>query len=62
MPGKRKLNGVGPDTRPKTINCVTLTPEEWLEVDRLMDELDATKGYVAATLIRDGLKRRRRRA
>lgn len=62
MPGKRKLNGIGPDTRPKTINSVTLTKEEWAEIDRLMDELDATKGYVAAMLIRDGLKRKRRRA
>jgi len=59
MGAKRKLNGISPDTRPKTVTAIPLTKAEWAKVGELMDEIDATQGYLFAEAMRGWLKRRK---
>lgn len=52
MPGRRKLNGRGPNKRPKNINGVPLTREEWALFAAIQDKLDCTAGYLTARALR----------
>ena len=59
MGAKRKLNGIGPGTRPKTVTAIPLTKEDWDKVGALMDKIDCTQGYLFKIAMEQWLGRRK---